>query len=333
MADLSVFFGKRVLITGGLGFIGSSLAHALAGHCAELTLVDSLIPQYGGNLFNISGIAEHVRVNIADVRDESSMDYLVQGKHYIFNLVGQGSRLDSMRDPYADLEINLRAQLSLLEACRKNNSGAKILFAGAWGQYGRIQRLPVAEDHPQRPVDVSGVNKMAAERCHFLYNEVYGIRACSLRLTNVYGPRHPMRTSRQGVVNWFIRLAMDGKEIQLFDGGAQRRDFIYVDDVVESFLLAAASDAANGEAFNIGSGVATSLREATEDVVAVVGGGSVASIPFPPDRRRIEIGDYSADCSKAKRVLGWEPRTPLREGVRRTAEFFRRNRLHYWDEG
>jgi len=332
MLDLAAFQGKKILITGGLGFIGSNLAHALAGHCAELTLVDSLIPHYGGNLFNISGIEEKVRVNIADVRDESSMDHLVRGKDYIFNLAGQVSHIDSMRDPYTDLDINCRSQLSILEACKKNNPEVKVLFAGTRGQYGKIEKLPVNEDHPQRPTDVNGINKMAGEWYHILYNNVYGIRACSLRLTNTYGPRHHMRTSRQGVLSWFIRLALDGNEIQLFGGGAQERDFNYVDDVVESFLLAAASDAANGQVFNVGSGAATSLRDAAELAIAVAGAGSITVKEFPPDKQKIEIGNYRADITKIRRALGWAPRTPLREGVRRTVEFFRRHKHHYWSE-
>jgi UDP-glucose 4-epimerase len=331
MIDVKPFLGKRVLITGGLGFIGSNVAHALAGRC-ELTLVDSLIPQYGGNLFNISGIEDHVRINIADVRDESSMDYLVRGKDYIFNLAGQVSHIDSMADPYTDLEINCRSQLSILEACKKNNPDVKIVFAGTRGQYGRVDRLPVGEDAPQRPTDVNGINKMAGEWYHILYNNVYGIRACSLRLTNTYGPRHHMRTSRQGVLSWFIRLAIDGTPIQLFGGGVQQRDFNYVDDVVEALLLAAVSDASNGQVFNVGSGAPTSLREAADLVIEIAGTGSVQEVSFPAEKKKIEIGNYYADCSKIKRVLGWEARTPLREGVRRTIEFFREHRLRYWTD-
>ena len=330
MTDPAPFEGRRVLITGGLGFIGSNLAHVLAGHCAELTLVDSLIPEYGGNLFNISGIEELVRVNIADVRDESSMDHLVRGKDFIFNLAGQVSHLDSMRDPYTDLEINCRSQLSILEACKKNNREVKIVFAGTRGQYGKVQRLPVDETHLMQPTDVNGINKLAGEWYHILYNNVYGIRACSLRLTNTYGPRHHMRTSRQGVLSWFIRLALEGREIKLFGGGGQQRDFNYVDDVVEAFLLAAAADAANGEVFNVGSGVPVSLREAAELCIEIAGAGSVTDVEFPPDKKKIEIGNYIADYSKIKRVLGWEPGTPLREGVARTIEFYRQHRNHYW---
>ena len=332
MADLSPFDGKRILITGGLGFIGSNLAHVLAGHCAELILVDSLIPQYGGNLFNISGIEDKARVNIADVRDESSMDYLVRNKDFVFNLAGQVSHIDSMLDPYTDLEINCRSQLSILEACKKNNRDVKILFAGTRGQYGKVDRLPVDEDTLMRPTDVNGINNMAGEWYHILYNNVYGIRATSLRLTNTYGPRHHMRTSRQGVLSWFIRLAIEGKEISLFGGGEQQRDFNYVDDVVEAMLLAAASDEANGEIFNLGSGKPVSLREAAELVCDVAGAGSVKSVPFPDDKKKIEIGNYAADISKVRRTLGWTPRTSLRDGVEKTIAFFRRYRQHYWDE-
>ena len=332
VVDIAAFEGKRVLITGGLGFIGSNLAHVLAGRCAELTLVDSLIPEYGGNLYNISGIEDQVQVNIADVRDESSMDYLVREKDTIFNLAGQVSHLDSMRDPYTDLEINCRSQLSILEACKKNNRDVKIIFAGTRGQYGKIERLPVDENHPQRPTDVNGINKMAGEWYHILYNNVYGIRASSLRLTNTYGPRHHMRTSRQGVLSWFIRLAVEGKEIQLFGGGEQQRDFNYVDDVVDALLLAAASDAGNGEVFNIGSGVPASLREAAELCVEIAGSGSVRAVEFPADKKKIEIGNYYADCAKAKKLLGWAPTTPLRDGIGLTIDFFREHRQQYWDD-
>lgn len=330
--DLSAYEGKRILITGGLGFIGSNLAHLLARHGANLTLVDSLIPQYGGNLFNISGIEDAVHVNIADVRDESSMRHLVRDTDYIFNLAGQVSHIDSMRDPFADLEINCRSQLSILEACKKNNRNVKIVFAGTRGQYGKVNRLPVDEEQLMQPTDVNGINKMAGEWYHILYNNVYGIRACSLRLTNTYGPRHHMRTSRQGVLSWFIRLAIEGKPIELFGGGDQQRDFNYVDDVVRALLLAAVSDNANGQVFNVGSGAPVSLRKAAELTCEIAGSGSVRVVPFPPDKKKIEIGNYHADVSKIQRVLDWRPQVQLREGLRRTIEFFRRHRQHYWDE-
>ncbi len=331
MVDLSPFQGKRILITGGLGFIGSNLAHTLAGHVAELTLVDSLIPEYGGNLFNISGIEDHVRVNIADVRDESSMDHLVRGQDYIFNLAGQVSHIDSLRDPYTDLEINCRSQLSILEACKKRNREVKIVFAGTRGQYGKATHLPVDEMHLMRPTDVNGINKMAGEWYHVLYNNLYGIRACSLRLTNTYGPRHHMRTSRQGVLSWFIRLAVEGREIKLFGDGSQQRDFSYVTDVVDAFLLAGGTDRTNGEVYNIGSGTPISLKEAAELCVEIAEGGSVTTVPFPPDKKKIEIGNYYADYSKFKAATAWAPKAPLREGIEHTVGFFRKHCRHYWD--
>ena len=330
--DLTPFEGKRVMITGGLGFIGSNLAHVLAGHCAELTLVDSLIPQYGGNLFNIHGIEDKVRVNISDVRDGNSMEYLVQGQDYLFNLAGQVSHIDSMNDPFTDLEINCRSQLSILEACKRNNRDVKIVFAGTRGQYGRAQYLPVDENHLMQPTDVNGINQIAGEWYHILYNNVYGIRATSLRLTNTYGPRHHMRTSRQGVVSWFIRLAIEGKEIELFGGGEQQRDVNYVDDVVEAMLLAAASDEANGQVFNLGTGAPVSLKEVADLCVELTGKGSVHVAPFPPEKKKIEIGNYYADISKINAGLGWRPRVALREGLRRTIAFFEEHRAQYWED-
>ena len=332
MNILEPYKDLRVLVTGGAGFIGSNLAHRLAGRCAELTLVDSLIPEYGGNLFNISGIEDRVRMNVADVRDESSMDYLVREKDIIFNLAGQVSHLDSMHDPYTDLEINCRSQLSILEACKKRNREVKIVFAGTRGQYGRPMQLPVDETHLMRPTDVNGINKMAGERYHIVYNDVYGVRACSLRLTNTYGPRHHMRTSRQGVLSWFIRLAIEGREIPLFGGGEQKRDFNYVDDVVDALLLAAASDRTNGQVYNVGSGTAVSLREAAELAVRVAGEGTVRLVEFPPDKKKIEIGDYCADFTRFREAVGWTPRVPLAEGVELTIAFFREHRRHYWEE-
>ena len=331
MGVLSAYKGKRVLITGGLGFIGSNLAHAIVNHCAEVTLVDSLIPEYGGNRFNIHGIEDRVRVNITDVRDQNGMNELVKGQDFLFNLAGQVSHIDSMSDPYTDLEINCRSQLSILEACRRNNPDLKVLFAGTRGQYGKIVATPVSEAHPTQPTDVNGINKLAGEWYHIVYNNVYGIRACSLRLTNTYGPRHHMRTSRQGVLSWFIRLAIDGATIKLFGDGSQVRDFNYVDDVVEALLLAMASEDTNGQVYNLGSGEPTTLKEAAELAIEVAGSGSMEFAPFPEQQRRIEIGNYVADYSKFSETTGWKPRTSLQEGIARTVAFFRQHRTHYWD--
>jgi UDP-glucose 4-epimerase len=322
--------GSRVLITGGMGFIGSNLAHRLVELDAQVTLVDSLIPIYGGNQRNIAGIEHRLRVNIADVRDEYSMNYLVQGQNYLFNLAGQTSHLDSMTDPYTDLEINCRAQLSILEACRKHNPHLKLVYASTRQIYGKPDYLPVDERHLLHPVDVNGVNKMAGEWYHILYNNVYGIRACALRLTNTYGPRMRVKDARQTFLGIWIKRLIDEEPIQVFGDGSQIRDFNYVDDVVEALLLAGASSAADGGIFNLGSDETINLRDLAALMIDINGGGSFEIVPFPPDRKAIDIGDYYADYRLIQGRLGWRPKVPLREGLRRTLEFYRREREYYW---
>ena len=322
------FSGKRVLITGGLGFIGSNLAIRLVNLGAEVLLVDSLIPEYGGNLFNIADIADQVSINISDVRDEHSMRYLVQDRDYLFNLAGQTSHLDSMQDPYTDLEINCRAQLFILEACRRDNPNIKIVFASTRQIYGKPASLPVGERHLLRPVDVNGVNKMAGEWYHILYHNVYGIPTCALRLTNTIGPRMRIRDARQTFVGIWIRHILEGRPFEVWDGH-QLRDFTYVDDAVNAFLLAAASDKAKGKVFNLGADCVVSLKELADLLIEVNGGAAYSARPFPQDRKRIDIGDYYADYSLIRSELGWEPRVPLREGLAHTLAFFREHLEHY----
>ena len=320
---------RRVLITGGLGFIGSNLAHRLVELGADVLLVDSLIPDYGGNLFNIQDIADRVTVNIADVRDESSMNYLVQDREVIFNLAGQVSHLDSMRDPYTDLEINCRSQLSILEACRKHNAGVKVVFAGTRQVYGHPASLPVTEAHLVRPVDVNGINKAAGEYYHLLYNNVFGMRACSLRLTNVYGPRQLIRHSRQGFIGWFIRLAVENREIEVFGDGSQLRDFVYVDDAADAFLEAGASDACNGEFFNVGGMEPMSLRDLVRLLVEVAGTGRVHYVPWPAEKKAIDIGSFYADSTMFRETVGWQPAVTLRDGLGRAVAYYRQHLAHY----
>ncbi|MFQ5901834.1 MAG: NAD-dependent epimerase/dehydratase family protein [Thermodesulfobacteriota bacterium] len=322
--------GKDILITGGLGFIGSNLAYCLVDIGAKITLVDSLIPAYGGNLYNIREIQDRVTVNIADVRDENSMNYLVREKDYIFNLAGQVSHIDSMKDPHTDLEINCKSQLSILEACKKNNPGVKIVYAGTRQPYGRPIYLPVDEKHLLRPVDVNGINKMAGEWYHILYNNVYGIRTTSLRLTNTYGPRQLMKHNRQGFVYWFIRQAIDGEEIQIFGNGSQLRDFTYIEDVVDALLLAGSMEESNGEIFNLGGERPYSLLEFVKILVKVCEKGSFKIVPFPEEKKNIDIGSFYADFSKIKNALGWGPKVSLEEGLKRTVEYYKINRQHYW---
>jgi len=329
MKSMSNFFqGKNVLITGGLGFIGSNLARRLVDFGARVLLVDSLIPEYGGNLANIAGIEHRVRINISDVRDEYSMRYLVQGQDYLFNLAGQTSHMDSMHDPYTDLEINARAQLSILEACRKNNPAVKIVFASTRQIYGKPDHLPVDEQHLLRPVDVNGINKMAGEWYHILYHNVYDIHTCALRLTNTYGPRMRVKDARQTFLGIWIRLAVEGKPFEVW-GGEQRRDFTYVDDAVDAMLVAATSECAKGQVFNLGGEAVVSLHELADLLVEVNGGGKYEVRSFPPDRKRIDIGDYYSDYRHAQSLLGWQPQVSLREGLTHTLAFYREHLADY----
>ena len=322
----------KVLITGGLGFIGSNLARVLAEKGADVTLVDSLIPQYGGNAFNIEDIRDKVTVNVCDVRDPFAMAYLLKGKDYLFNLAGQTSHMDSMSDPLTDLEINATAQLSILEACRKANPGIKIVFASTRQLYGKPDYLPVDEKHPIRPVDVNGINKLAGEWYHLLYNNVYGIRACALRLTNTYGPGMRVKDARQTFLGIWVRLLIEGKAIKVFGDGLQLRDFNYVDDCVEAMLLAGASDAANGKVYNLGSKEVIGLKALAAMMIDLGYGGAFELIPFPPERKAIDIGDYYSDFSLITQELGWQPKIGLNEGLVRSIDFYQKNYRHYWDE-
>lgn len=322
------FSERNVLITGGLGFIGANLAIRLVAAGANVTLVDSLIPEYGGNLHSIRDIADRVRVNVSDVRDEYSFASLIRGQDYLFNLAGQTSHIDSMADPQTDLAINARAQLSILEACRKHNRGVIVIFASTRQIYGRPMYLPVDEKHPVNPVDVNGVNKAAGENFHHVYNDVYGIRSCSLRLTNTYGPRMRIKDARQTFLGVWIRDVVQGRAFEVW-GGEQLRDFNYVDDVVDAMLCAAVTPACLGEAMNVGGDEALSLLDLAALLVEVSGGGRYEVKAFPEDRRAIEIGDYYTDSTKARQVLGWKPKTGLRDGLARTVQFFRDNLEHY----
>jgi UDP-glucose 4-epimerase len=324
--------GRRVMITGGLGFIGSNLARQLVDLGADVLIVDSLFPDYGGNLFNISGIEDRLHTNIADVRDAYSMDVLVRDHEVIFNLAGQVSHIDSMRDPQTDLEINCRAQLSMLEACRKHNPKVRVVFAGTRQVYGRPDRLPVDERHLVRPADINGVNKAAGEYYHLLYNNVFGVRACSLRLTNVYGPRQLIKHNRQGFIGWFIRLAIEGREIPVFGDGSQLRDFVYVDDAADAFLRAGASAACDGDVFNVGGNEPTSHADLVEMLVSIAGSGTLRYVEWPAEKKRIDIGSFYSDSTKFRTTVGWQPRIGLREGLARTVAFYRAHMPRYVDD-
>ena len=326
--DSTHFVNKRILITGGLGFIGSNLARRLVQMGGDVTLVDSLIPEYGGNLYNIRGIENQVRVNISDVRDEHSMRYLVQGQDYLFNLAGQTSHMDSMVDPFTDLAINSQAQLSILEACRHYNPDIKIVFASTRQIYGKPKYLPVDECHPIRPVDVNGINKTGGEWYHILYNNVYGIRTCVLRLTNTYGPRMRIKDARQTFLGIWIRRVLEGEPIEVW-GGQQLRDFNYVDDCVDAFLLAAVKEETNGMTYNLGASPPISLKDLAQLLIGLNGRGNYIVRDFPEERKKIDIGDYYSDFSKFSVAVGWAPRIDLREGLAKTLDYYRRNLKEY----
>lgn len=328
---MNPFKDARVLITGGIGFIGSNLARRLVEHGARVTLADSLIPQYGGNLRNIADIRDRVTVNVCDVRDRFAFEYLVREQDYLFNLAGQTSHLDSMTDPQTDLDINATAQLSILEACRRVNPGIRLVFASTRQLYGRPDYLPVDEKHPIRPVDVNGINKLAGEGYHLLYSNVYGIRASVLRLTNTYGPGMRVKDARQTFLGIWIRQLLEGLPIKVFGDGKQLRDFNYVDDCVDALLLAASDDTAIGKVYNLGSSEVVSLNDLAALMTGLVPGSRFETVPFPPERKAIDIGDYYSNIALIQRELGWSPTVGLRTGLARTLDYFKAQRQHYWD--
>jgi dTDP-glucose 4,6-dehydratase/UDP-glucose 4-epimerase len=330
MIDYHSFQDKKILITGGIGFIGSNLARRLVSCGAKVTLVDSLIPMYGGNLQNIADIKEQVTVNISDVRDAFSMAYLVQNQDYLFNLAGQTSHLDSMTNPQADLDINAAAQLSILEACRQHNPQIKIVFASTRQIYGKPEYLPVDELHPIRPVDVNGINKLAGEWYHLLYNNVYGIQACALRLTNTYGPGMRVKDAKQTFLGIWLKNLIEGKPVLVFGDGLQLRDFNYIDDVVDALLMAALSSQVNGQVFNLGSKEVVNLKQLAQMLCDLKPAASYDIVPFPPERKAIDIGDYYSNYDKFTATLGWEPKINLAHGLKSCLDYYQQHQQAYW---
>jgi len=333
MLDHSLeFTGRAVLITGGLGFIGSNLARRLVDMGARVTLLDSLLPQFGGNLFNIAGYEDRLRVNIGDLRDDHSLNHLVRRQEFIFNLAGQVSHLDSMVDPYSDLEINCRSQLYLLEACRHHNPDARIIYTSTRQVYGRPRYLPVDEKHPLEPADINGIHKQAGDWYHILYQRLYGLRTTSLRLTNTYGPRMRVVDARQTFLGLWLRQIITGEALTVFGDGQQKRDFNYVDDVVDALLHVAVVPATEGQIYNLGAPDPVTLLDLAKLLSQRAGDGTYQLAPFPADRLAIDIGDYYADFSKIKTTLGWQPVVPLAEGLSRTLAYYRAHQNYYWGE-
>ncbi|HLL77727.1 MAG TPA: NAD-dependent epimerase/dehydratase family protein [Pyrinomonadaceae bacterium] len=322
--------GRSALVTGGLGFIGSNLVRRLVEMGVKVAVLDALMPDQGGNPYNLRDLLGQIEVHTADMRDPKAVNHLVGGVDYVFNLAGSVSHLDSMRQPLRDLELNCAAHLTLLEACRHFNPHVKIVFTSTRQVYGRPVYLPLDEQHRVAPLDINGINKLAAEHYHLLYHRAYATRTVCLRLTNTYGPRQLLHHSRHGFIAWFIRQAMDGGVIELFGEGRQRRDMNYVDDVVEALLLAGASEEAEGEIYNLGADEPVSLAELAEELISITGRGTVRRVPFPPEQQLIDVGNTHSSYAKIESALGWRPRTPLREGLERTVEFYQQHRAHYW---
>lgn len=323
------FKDRKICITGGAGFIGSAIARRLA-KIAKVTVVDSLTPEYGGNLRNLDEISHLLNIKIGDVRKRDVAEYLVKDVDYIFNMAGQTSHMDSMTDPFTDLEINAHAQLSILEAVRKFNPKAKIIFASTRQIYGKPDYLPVDENHPIRPVDVNGINKNAGEQFHLLYNSVYGIKSSVLRLTNTYGPGMRIKDAKQTFVGLWIKKLMLNEDFEVW-GGDQLRDFNYVEDVVDAFIMAAISEKAVGHVFNLGSSEIVSLKSLAELLKKINQTGKYIEMSFPEDRKKIDIGDYYSDFSMISKVLNWNPKTELELGLKKTLEYFYENGEFYLD--
>ena len=320
--------GKNILITGGLGFIGSNLAHRLISIGANVTIVDSMIEEYGGNIYNIDKIKKNVSLNISDIRDPNSLKYLIKNQDYLFNLAGQVGHIDSMKNPINDMEINCKAQIIILESCRHYNPKIKIVYTSTRQIYGKPKYLPVDENHPVNPVDVNGINKAAGEKYHILYHNIYGIQATVLRLTNTYGPGMRIKDARQTFIGYWIRLLLQGENIEVW-GGDQLRDLSYVDDVIDALLNAAQNKKAYGEVFNVGGMEKVSLKQLAELMIEKNSGGQYILKEFPEYRKKIDIGNYYTDWSKIKNVLNWQPKTTLAEGLSQTLKYYRENIEHY----
>lgn len=327
---MSRFEGANVLVTGGLGFLGSNLAIRLVDHGAHVTLVDAMIPEYGGNLFNIAPIADRVRLNFGNICDRHAMDWLVRKQDFVFHLAGQVSHILSMTDPFPDIEFNIKGTAVLMEALRHHNPKARLVFAGTRGQYGPTTRLPVTEETPSCPKGIYEISNLTAEQIIKVYESMHDIHAVMLRLTNIYGPRAQMKHSHYGVANWFVRLALDDACIKVFGDGQIKRDLLYVDDCVDALLLCAVADKARGEVLNVGRDDPVTFLEFAQTVVRLAGTGRWELAPFSPERKAQEPGDFYSDISKIRRLTGWAPSTSLEDGLLKTLAFYRENARHYW---
>lgn len=320
---------QSALVTGGAGFIGSNLVHQLVALGAKVTVYDCLLDGYGGNLANLKEINDKIQFVKGDIRDIDLLKVHVREKDFIFNYASQVSHIDSMSNPFLDIDINCRGHMSLLEACRKYNDSVKIVYNATRGQVGESKYTPVDENHPDNPPDVYGINKLAAEKYHLLYHKVYGIKTTSIRMNNTYGPRHQMKHGKYGILNWFIRRAMLSEVIEVYGDGSQTRDYNYVDDANDAALLAAQSERSNGEVFLLGSGEEIKFIDMVQLVLKAVGSGEYKQIPWPSGREAIDVKNFYVSFEKINKTLHWYPKTDLRSGLKKTVDFYRERLSEY----
>lgn len=325
----NIFAGKKVVITGGLGFIGSNLAQALVPLGAKVVIVDALLPPYGGNKFNLAGIADQVEVVDGDIRDADLMEKTIENADYVFHLAGQVSYLDSKSRPYDDLDFNGRGNLTVLEAVKNKAPSARIIFASSRLVYGKILTLPVREDHPTNPLSLYGIHKLLGEKYYSYYAHTFGVHGLSVRIPNPYGPRQQMKHSKYSIVGWFVRQALEGKTIEVYGDGSQERDYLYIDDIVEAFLKLAEHGEA-GEVYNIGTHERVKFGDMVDAVLVAVGSGEKKFVPWPQDSEKNETGDYIADTSKLNGATGWKAKVPLQEGLKKMVDYYREHGDKYW---
>lgn len=330
MRKQSVFFDKRVLITGGLGFVGSSLALRLLPLGARVTILDNLTPNQGGNEFNIETIKDEITINYADIRDQLAVEQLVKNQDYVFHLARQTDHILSLTDPYPDIDVNVRGTAILLEALKKFNRSAKLIYVGTRGQYGSQVTLPVNEDAPTNPRGIYEITNLTAEKMVSVYHQVHGVASIMLRLTNVYGPRSQMKHDHYGVVNWFIRLAMEGKTIPIYGDGALKRDFLYISDAIDAILAVSEHPGCYGEIINIGNNKAETFLELVKLLIKVAKNGSWEFTPFTADRSAQEPGHFLSDITKIQKLTGWKPTIDLENGLAETISFYNRWKSKYF---
>jgi UDP-glucose 4-epimerase len=327
---MATFKGKNILVTGGAGFMGSNLVIALVRAGAIVTVLDNMSPQQGGNLFNLQPVKDKITIDFSDIRDTLAVNQLVKGKDYIFHLARQTDHILSQTDPFPDIDINVRGTAILLEACKKYNPTVRLIYTGTRGQYGPAVKLPVSETAPTNPRGIYEITNLTAEKMVKVYNDVHNIRSICLRLTNIYGPRAQMKSNHYGVVNWFVRLVIDGQTIPVYGDGNLKRDFLYIDDAIEAMLRCSLTEKCYGEIINIGRDDPETFKELAEILVRVAKSGSWKFTPFSPERKAQEPGDFVSDITKIRKLTGWRPKTSLHNGLKKTIAFYRKNKTHYW---